>query len=504
MSDIVSKEKLDTKYRAKSEQEWNEDINKRRTEKAMTEKKTLEEKLRTLNENIDEIKVEGAAGEKSHRMTKEERRKHIEEEKEKEEEAKEFARKMATNRRKVKEMRVKKHKAMLSEIMKGGDIDKQMEVVVQGKLRERIKEMNEEKKTHREKEKKERAEILNRFRPPMKRGEEEVKSQKGLRHSVDDVSYKHLQEKDYYFVKAEKQTVAQQEKDLFKELSMKKQLLAEKRDLHRPMKEYGIEEHNEKYKREKEKAEDARRNQKFLNEQRNHEVASKLPQKSDIQSRVLSEDRKMKEKKNKERKVKQDRSNNMRLYSQKVKELYIPESKRSKEEDREKLLDRIHTKPRKAMNQHELYEKNQAPWRDPPVMADNKPASDGEDSPKKKNKKLENTKSQAKLVGYSHDWLSEQREARKAKEEDAVKAGYKSSVNREIETLLSRDDIPYLKKCEMVKRKAQMLEDQAMRKETLYNITAGKGGAQEGKLGEEVSDLFINAIKAKLSLLDQV
>jgi hypothetical protein len=66
--------------------------------------------------------------------------------------------------------------------------------------------------------------------------------------------------------------------------------------------------------------------------------------------------------------------------------------------------------------------------------------------------------------------------------------------------LLERKGLPFSEKVELVKEKVREMEEKAHRKMQLIKIDA-KGGNQD--LFKEASDIYINSIKAKLSLLDK-
>jgi hypothetical protein len=68
--------------------------------------------------------------------------------------------------------------------------------------------------------------------------------------------------------------------------------------------------------------------------------------------------------------------------------------------------------------------------------------------------------------------------------------------------MISNNKFSLLENVENIKIKAQMLEDQARMKEKLLQHN---GGAERNpELGEDVSNMLIDAIKAKLTILDSI
>jgi len=70
------------------------------------------------------------------------------------------------------------------------------------------------------------------------------------------------------------------------------------------------------------------------------------------------------------------------------------------------------------------------------------------------------------------------------------------------EKMIKRNKFSLLENVEEIKMKAKKLEQQAKRKEQLINL---KGGAEKNpKMGEDVSNMLIDAIRAKLTILNNI
>jgi len=68
--------------------------------------------------------------------------------------------------------------------------------------------------------------------------------------------------------------------------------------------------------------------------------------------------------------------------------------------------------------------------------------------------------------------------------------------------MISNNKYSLLENVEQIKIKAQMLEQQAKMKEKLLQLN---GGAQRNpEIGENVSNMLIDAIKAKLTILENI
>ena len=68
--------------------------------------------------------------------------------------------------------------------------------------------------------------------------------------------------------------------------------------------------------------------------------------------------------------------------------------------------------------------------------------------------------------------------------------------------MISNNKYSLLENVEQIKLKAQMLEHQAKMKEKFLHLN---GGAQKNpEIGENVSNMIIDAIKAKLTILENI
>jgi hypothetical protein len=68
--------------------------------------------------------------------------------------------------------------------------------------------------------------------------------------------------------------------------------------------------------------------------------------------------------------------------------------------------------------------------------------------------------------------------------------------------MIKNDKYSLIENVEQIKIKAQMLEEQAKMKEKFLQLN---GGAEKNpELGEDVSNMLIDAIKAKLTILENI
>ena len=70
------------------------------------------------------------------------------------------------------------------------------------------------------------------------------------------------------------------------------------------------------------------------------------------------------------------------------------------------------------------------------------------------------------------------------------------------EKMIKRNKYSLQENVEQIKIKAKKLEEDAKRKEQLINLNGGP--EKNAKLGEDVSNMLIDAIRAKLTKLDNI
>ena len=70
------------------------------------------------------------------------------------------------------------------------------------------------------------------------------------------------------------------------------------------------------------------------------------------------------------------------------------------------------------------------------------------------------------------------------------------------EKMIKRNKYSLPENVEQIKIKAKKLEEDAKRKEQLINLNGGP--EKNAKLGEDVSNMLIDAIRAKLTILDNI
>ena len=315
---------------------------------------------------------------------------------------------------------------------------------------------------------------------------------------------------------------------LFEELENRKSIIKQKRDLMKPIKELKIDEHTKSYSTDRVKKSEERLRQKLLKDMQFKELRDELKVfKTGVQDRILSLDREEKLRVEKEGK-KSEEIRRMQLgYANQVQEIYKPKVSPKKAAEMEQLISETQTKPRRAMDYNEMYRRFDRKVLLHPMNHNNRSKAQSRDtSISDMDPHPRTTRSHTKHSSQSHktlesptppiptytgirpnnqvDYLRIQRQKREYKESRAHMVNYASANTNTVEQVLNNEKLTYFDKIRQVRSQAEQMEMKARRKEKLMKMKGGMGGGGDVSLGEEVSDLFIGAIKAKLSLLDQI
>eukprot|EP01022_Parablepharisma_sp_SALTPOND_P014302 TRINITY_DN1933_c0_g1_i1.p3 TRINITY_DN1933_c0_g1~~TRINITY_DN1933_c0_g1_i1.p3 ORF type:complete len:638 (-),score=168.53 TRINITY_DN1933_c0_g1_i1:2974-4887(-) len=293
-------------------------------------------------------------------------------------------------------------------------------------------------------------------------------------------------------------------------LEAKKKILAEKRNLLKPITKEELEEHEKKLEelakqREQERVARLQKRKEeeglFAEQQKRFKTA--------ISEKIHERDVKQKEEEEKRYKERKLLKQKMESYAHLLKEEHpvIPNENKAKE--LQQMIERLKhpVKERKDVRSQYL----------PSTLSKIKRASHSAEKEKDGKKPRLEEKRKSGTVSRSQkleqDTKTVEDLLKPKKEEKAKQLDYLTSLRlkREEKYKISKpnmydwsadiknEKISVLEKRERVERKAKMIEEQAKKKEQLYYL---KGGPEKNlEMGEYVSDMFLDAIKAKLSIL---
>ena len=233
---------------------------------------------------------------------------------------------------------------------------------------------------------------------------------------------------------------------------------------------------------------------------------------SSLMQKVKEEELKLKEQKEQsefKKKIKQQEQKN---YSEAVQKLFLPRISESKVKEREERIKNLVTKgnvqklTKKKNNGRVILvkmdenRKKKYGWK---LKLEPEPTNE---SSFKKNKSTENvlraqSGTKRKPLNKLPDYLTEMRlEKNKADNSWGTSSSHSKFRAKNWFKMIKNGKGSLLENVEMIKIKAEELENQAKRKELLMN----NGGELDPEMQQKVSDLYIESIKAKLAILDSV
>ena len=470
-----------------------QDINKAKVKDIQRMKEELKQKLRSLSENQEAIQksslidgVDKIKKDKEYYMlSKEERRKLKAEFEAKRKETKKYVKK--------KQAEEKAWHKNIEEKLKAEE-DKHSE-------QEKTKEQEKKKKEAEDMTTKKK-DIVKRMKESKQKREEELKKQQDQEENhkpLEEYAHERLEEKY-------KKTV---ELPLLEE---KKQLLAEKRNFLKPITKEELEEREKKLDEHLEEKEKER--QKRLQEIRVQDVMTlkKLrPFKTLISEKIHERDLKVKEEGEKKVEERKQLKHKMDEYAGELKEKCPVVANEEKAKKFHELVEKLKHPVRQTKNVRSLYL--------PAVVnkrgSSSRTSDEGDDkspSPKKKkngnetqrisrSQRLDQYKSgepspisEKKAAVKSFDYLKNQRVLRENQEPKPEKQYWTLDVkDNDIKSPEGRGEI---------EKKARMIEQEAKKKEK--EMEKHGGTTQNIEMGEHVSDMFLNAVKAKLALLNNM
>ena len=392
------------------------------------------------------------------------------------------------------------------------------------KKREKEKRKMEDEKLKREMEEKGKEAKAKEAEQVASRHEEAVKNMQLLKQKREEDLKKQQEQEEKFQPKAE--YLYQKYEERYKKnvelplLEARKQILAEKRNVLKPVTKDELEERLKKYEQIAMEKEEERKRELKRKKEQEAELAEKQKRfKTDISEKIHERDIKQKVEEEIKAGARIVLKKKMDDYAHTLKEKCPVVPSERKASELKQMIERIKHPVKESKDVRKDYL---------PSTLRSKRASHSADKDGKKeqqNRSLDDKNKGGsdtnRLASHNNKQKSSVdaktlEEMRRRKEEKAKQLDYLTSIRikREEKYKVSKPDrynwasdiknekIGALEKRERVERKARMIEEQAKKKEQLYYL---KGGAEKNvEMGEYVSDMFIDAIKAKLAILDNI
>lgn len=487
-----------------------EEIRKAKLKDVKKMKEELEQKLSSLNQNASflatsPITKKDMLNEKG--LTKEEKQKLEEELEKKRKEAEEFIIKLKKEKQERKKKEEERMKQLEEKLKKDSE-----------ELNKRLKEKEEEMLKKRKEETMKTYELLKKQREEDSKKKEEVIA-KTFVPPKDEYLYKKLEEKYNKEV-------------LMPELESKKQELAKKRNLFKPVRKEELEEHMRKFEQVMAQKEEARLEEIKHRKEQQQNIAVEIRKfKTQTLEKKIEEERKLKEEMEKKKHVKADLREKMESYAHLLKETVTVKTSDQKAAELKKQIESLKhpvRQNRDTRKEYDLAVLNKRSLKDnagsrsmDKLRAESSQPGDTEGGAKLVDRATEIAKSQrfsAKEKKKRDKALALQEEIKKAEEakEKAKKLDYLGELRKKREEHygaskpvkydwtndLKDEKLNPSEKYSRLVGKANMIEEQAKMKEKLLQA---KGGTEKNpEMGEFVSDMFIDAIKAKLAILENL
>ncbi|CAG9332015.1 unnamed protein product [Blepharisma stoltei] len=376
--------------------------------------------------------------------------------------AKKLAKKLAKEMQEREKRRLEREKEML--------VKEEQERLEYERLKELALKQEEEKKAQRLKELKEKSDARKREIATMKEiGETEYKkviSEKPLFKKIQD---------NY------------QQSVLMPELEKKKAELAKKRNLFKPLDHYDLVEHSRHHDEIMQEF-DERRKQNLKNRSLEHKMnAASLSLKSRFTDTILEEEKKKKEEFEKEGINKKILYDKKLQYAELVKEMFQPSIDPYKKHEMQLIVERL---KHNAIVRSTIYTKSSR------SVSERRSDSSREKETKsvlgkkwKENPMIPKPKPKREPIFV--DYLGERRKLRGSEPRSEIQ-------KIDWEDDLYDENLTEEEKAEKLKAKAAMMEKIAKRNETKIN------GANSLEVADQVDEMYINSIKAKLAVLEKV
>lgn len=388
------------------------------------------------------------------------------------------------------------------------------------KQREEEKRRTEFEKLEEERQAREKLELEKAEQLQAKKKEEEARRLKEFNEKREErkvllkLATQRQTRKPYLYEKMQEKYMTEVE---MPELEKRKKNIAEKRNIYRPLRKEDLDSHQRTYDEVVRKCEEERKKEaekKRLDEAEYLQRANKY--KTAFTDEVLKQDQETRDRAKSLAAQQKEAYIKKMTYAKIVKESCVPQVSEIKAMELKRNIERLKNPVRKPP-----VKKDQGIPKANPLKRESWSSGRGKGQTERAADQTESEESKAdtmrKIVkkvssvtptepssrshhGHDHsecgggkkriDYLTELRMNREAT--GANKKNY--------ESVMRKDDLSPSEKYELVKAQAEVLEENARRKEQLMNV---KGECdRNGKAGDEVSDMYIDAIKAKLSLLE--
>lgn len=482
-----------------------EDIRKSKLRDVKRMKEELEQKLLTLNENVTYLAgTPRAKKEKETAMTKEDKQKLKVDLEQKQKEAEDFILKLKQEKKERKKKEKEREKEVREKQKKDAD-------ELNKKLKEREDEMLKKRKD-------DTLKVYQQLK--QKREEEHKKTEEHLTKTSlpprDEYLYKKLEDKYNKEV-------------LMPALEDKKRELAKKRNLFKPVSKEEIDDHIRKHEILMAQKEEERQKEVIARKKQEENVMETIKKfKTPAQERVSLEEGKVKdelEKKKDERKLRREKMEN---YANLIKDICPVKVSESKAAELKKQVEQLRHPVRQSRDIRKEYELANLNKRSL------KEGAGSHSADKLRKEQTETNMSSPRLIDKGSEALPKarhntsdksklalksailQQEQQKMEQAKAKKLDYLSELRKKREenygasksikynwsSDLKNEQLNPSEKYNRLVGKANMIEEQAKMKEKLL---LAKGGTEKNpEMGEYVSDMFIDAIKAKLAILENL
>eukprot|EP00830_Metopus_es_P012939 TRINITY_DN3032_c0_g1_i1.p1 TRINITY_DN3032_c0_g1~~TRINITY_DN3032_c0_g1_i1.p1 ORF type:complete len:617 (+),score=222.54 TRINITY_DN3032_c0_g1_i1:46-1896(+) len=482
-----------------------EEIRKAKLKEVQRMKEELEMKLETLNENVMFLggSPGPAKGKEVAAISKEEKLKLKEELENKRKDATDFIHKLKQDK-KERQKREKDRKKEIEE-----------------KLKKESEEFNKKLKEKEEEllKKRKEGEMLKHQKLKQKREEEskkfEEQKSKACLPPRDDYLYKKLEERYNQQV-------------LMPLLEDKKKKLADLRNQYKPVSKEELEEHRRKHELLMAEREENRKQEKKVKRKEEESLQSAIQKlQTGVTERVVTFEAKAKEEKEKKKQEKLRKKEKMQNYASLVKEICPVKPNEEKAMELQKQIERLKHPVRQSKDIRKQYElatinKRSAQGKTTvhSASADKLGKDSGEEGKNANEKGVDamqkprhSTSNKSKIALQLAIQQEEQRkkELEKLKKKDYLtdlrkiredNYGASKPVGHNWESDLQNNKLNPTEKYNRLVGKASLIEEKAKMKEKLLQA---KGGAERNpEMGEFVSDMYLDAIKAKLAILEHL
>ena len=484
-----------------------EDIRKSKLREVKRMKEELEQRLASLNENVTILAIGSPPPKKEATekvLSKEEKQKLEEELEKKRKEASEFILKLKAEKAERKRKEEERRKAMEEKMKRDSE-----------ELNRKLKEKEEELLKRRKEESMKAYEQLKKKREEDQKKYEETRAKAPL-PPKGGYLYKKIEERF-------------NEEVLTPMLEDKKRELAKKRNLFKPLNKEEFDEHMKKYELLMAQKEEARQNETKARKEKEltmHEAIKKLQ--THTSERQGLEEIKMKEEREKKKTEKMERREKMESYANLIRDTVPIKVSDEKAQEMKTQIEGMKHPVRQSKDTRKLYElasinkrslkevshsmekirkdKTETDLASPKLVDKAVDAvRSGSYSAKDKGKAALKTVIMQQALQAAAEQKERKRkqdylgELRKKREENSTS---EKSLKYDWKNDLKDTKLNPTEKYNRLVGKAGMIEEQAKMKEKLLQA---KGGTEKNpEMGENVSDMFIDAIKAKLAILENL